>query len=92
MDVRNAAYNQYGTMDCEINHPVFGWVPFTASPDDVEAHGAAIYADLIASGAVAAYVPVDVPAPPPPVPPTLDELQAQLTALQVQITALTPGA
>jgi hypothetical protein len=30
------------------------------------------------------------PAPPPPAPPTLGELQAQLTALQAQITALTP--
>jgi len=90
MDVRNATYNQYGTIDCEIDHPMFGWIPFTASPDDVEAHGRAIYADLLASGSVAAYVPVDVPAPPPPVPPTLDELQAQLTALQAQITALTP--
>jgi len=90
MDVRNATYNQYGTIDCEIDHPVFGWIPFTASPDDVEAHGRAIYADLLASGSVAAYVPVDVPAPSPPVPPTLDDLQAQLTALQAQITALTP--
>jgi len=90
MDVRNAAYNQYGTIDCEINHPVFGWIPFTASPDDVEAHGAAIFAELTASGAVAAYVPVDVPAPPPPAPPTLSELQAQLTALQAQIISLMP--
>jgi hypothetical protein len=92
MDVRNAAYNQYGTIDCEINHPVFGWIPFTASPDDVEPHGREIYADLIASGAVAAYIPVVVPAPLPPAPPTLTDLQAQLTALQAQITALTSEA
>ena len=90
MDVRNAAYNQYGTIDCEINHPVFGWIPFTASPDDVEAHGAAIYAELTASGSVAAYVPVDEPAPVPPAAPTLADLQAQLTALQAQIISLMP--
>jgi hypothetical protein len=92
MNVRSAAYNAYGTIDCEIEHPVFGWIPFTASPDDVEPHGREIYADLIASGAVAVYVPVDAPTPPPPAPPTLTELQAQLTALQAQITALTSEA
>lgn len=42
MDFRNAVFNAYGTIDCEIDHPVFGWVPFTASPDD--AAGAEIYA------------------------------------------------
>jgi hypothetical protein len=35
-----------GAIDCEINHPHYGWVPFTASPDDVEEHGRALYAIL----------------------------------------------
>lgn len=31
---------------CEVLHPVFGWIPFTASASDVEAHGRAIYTHL----------------------------------------------
>lgn len=57
METRNAIYNEHGTIDCEINHPEFGWIPFTASPDDVEAHGKAIYAELLDSGNVAAFIP-----------------------------------
>ena len=30
-------------INCKIEHPVYGWVPFTASPLDVAAHGRAIY-------------------------------------------------
>ena len=43
---RNVTRNQNGTLDVEIDHPVFGWVPFTASPDDPEEHGRIIYHDL----------------------------------------------
>ena len=38
-------------INCEINHPVLGWIPFTASSDDKEPHGRGIY-QLIAAGAV----------------------------------------
>jgi len=34
MKYRNAVYNQFGTIDCEIEHPEFGWIPSTLSPDD----------------------------------------------------------
>lgn len=46
-------------IDCEIEHPVFGWIPFTASPDDVEAHGRELFDKLKAGefGAIADYVP-----------------------------------
>lgn len=39
---RNAAYNPDGTIDCEI---LLGgeWLPFTASPDDVEPHGVELF-------------------------------------------------
>lgn len=56
MDNRNAAYNQFGTIDLEINHPEFGWIPFTASPDDLEPFGRAVYEDLKGSP-IAPYVP-----------------------------------
>ena len=33
-------------IDCKINHPVFGWIPFTADARDVEPHGRAIFAEV----------------------------------------------
>lgn len=46
MEIRNAKYNVNGTIDCELEHPKLGWVPFTASKDDVEEHGRLIYNEL----------------------------------------------
>lgn len=43
---RNTAQLDDGRFDCEINHPDFGWIPFTASPDDVEPHGREIWAAI----------------------------------------------
>ncbi|MEO1108255.1 MAG: hypothetical protein AAFX90_10065 [Pseudomonadota bacterium] len=39
LEYRNPMRNQFGTIDCEINHPEFGWIPFTAGPDDSEELG-----------------------------------------------------
>lgn len=47
MQIKNPVYNSQGTIDCEIEHPVYGWIPFTASPDDVELHGREIYQSII---------------------------------------------
>lgn len=44
MQIRNPIYTATGNIDCEIEHPHFGWIPFTASPDDAEEHGRVIYA------------------------------------------------
>lgn len=58
MEWRNPVYNQVGTINCEANDPVHGWLEFTASPDDTEEAGRLVYADIIASGvAVGPYVP-----------------------------------
>lgn len=63
MNIQNAqnpiwANAEQTMIDCEIDHPEFGWIPFTANPQDVEAHGRDIYARLVAGefGAVGAYV------------------------------------
>jgi hypothetical protein len=52
-------------IDCEITTSQFGdeVLPFTATVNDVAAHGRAIFADLVANkyGPIAEYVP-----PPPP--------------------------
>lgn len=46
VEYRSAKYDEAGTITCEINHPVFGWIPFTASSTDVEEHGRLIFAYL----------------------------------------------
>lgn len=43
-DIRNATYTEDGRIDCEINHPVYGWVGFLADPNDTEVHGRTIWA------------------------------------------------
>jgi len=51
---------EHTTIDCEITTSQFGAeiLPFTASQNDVEAHGRAIFADIVAGkyGPVAEYV------------------------------------
>lgn len=55
MEWRNPAYNRHGTIDCEIL--INGqWLPFSADPDDAEAHGRDLHAAIVASGQpIAAY-------------------------------------
>jgi len=61
MDIRNAKYNAFGTIDCEVDHPVYGWIPFTADPDDVEPLGAEVF-NAAQSSAAAYIAPVIDPA------------------------------
>ena len=65
---------EHTLIDCEITTSQFGdeVLPFTASPNDVEPHGRAIYADIVAGkyGPIAEYVP-----PPKPVQPVVDGAQ-----------------
>lgn len=67
MQYRNPHYNKHGTIDCEVNHPKFGWVPFTASPNDCEEHGRLIFQNIISNEK-------DIPAYVPPPPPSGQEL------------------
>ena len=75
MKIRNAKHKANGMIDCEIEHPVYGWIPFGASPDDIEEHGRAIYAELIAGehGAIEPYIA-------PPEPTAAEILQAKREA------------
>lgn len=45
METRNPVWNG-DVIDCEINHPIYGWIPFTASPEDPEQHGRDIFEAL----------------------------------------------
>jgi len=46
MNTRNARYNSRGSIDVEIEHPKFGWIPFTADPNDPEPHGRQLFDQL----------------------------------------------
>lgn len=47
MEVRNPRYTPSGTIECEINHPKYGWIPFGAMPHDPEPYGQSIYQALV---------------------------------------------
>ena len=74
MDIRNPAKNSLGTIDAEILHPKFGWIPATLDPNDPET--AELYSRALA-GDVAAYV-----APPEP---TLQDQRADMVASPAQM-------
>lgn len=43
VNIRKPQWLKDGRIDCEVEHPRFGWIPFTADPDDVEKHGRVIF-------------------------------------------------
>jgi len=56
MQWRNAKFTETSLIDCEVNHPKLGWIPFTADPADTGANFdvAAMFAEmaLVAEGYV----------------------------------------
>lgn len=72
MNYRNAKYiNANGWVDCEIEHPDYGWIPYTLDPADTDMtiNNDDLLAAMSANGDVAAYVP-----------PTQEELDAEAAA------------
>lgn len=61
MNYRNPVFTADGRIDCEIQHPVYGWIPFTVDPADSGAKFdvAALDAAIRAAGGIAPYVPPD---------------------------------
>jgi len=59
MEYRRPTFAASGVINCEIEHAKHGWIPFTASPDDPEAHGRDIYEAIMAAGGVAPFVAPD---------------------------------
>lgn len=61
LESRNPVRLADGRIDCEVNHPAHGWVPFTADPNDIEEAGRLVFEALDGQ---------PMPdAPPPPAPP-----------------------
>ena len=50
MQIRSAKHTNDGRIDCEILHPAYGWIPFTADNNDVESFGRAVYSEALALG------------------------------------------
>jgi len=72
MNYRSAKYiNNNGWIDCEIQHPDFGWIPYTLNPADTDmtVNNDDMLAAMAKAGDVAAYVP-----------PTQAELDEALSA------------
>lgn len=43
MNARNPVYTATGMIDIEVDHPLLGWIPFTASPHDLEPQGVKLF-------------------------------------------------
>jgi hypothetical protein len=72
MNYRNAKRIGNNRIDCEIDHPTYGWIPFTCDPTDAGAqfNVLELHAQMDADPNTAAYVP-----------PTEEEITAELAAL-----------
>lgn len=71
MNYRNAKYVSDTLIDCEIEHPVHGWIPYTIDPADTDMtiNNNDLLSTMTANGDVLAYVP--------PTQAELDEAAAQ---------------
>jgi hypothetical protein len=56
MEVRNIVALPDGRFNCEIDHPRFGWIAFTASAEDVEPIGRVLHAEISAHGEAAMQI------------------------------------
>jgi hypothetical protein len=80
IECANPRYISNGLIDVDINHLQFGWIPFTANPNDSELHGRQIYQRCInlEFGDIAPYVE------PPPYIPTDEENKQRAIELLFQ--------
>jgi agmatine/peptidylarginine deiminase len=69
MEYRNAIFISETVIDCEINHEVHGWIPYTLNPDDTD--------QTVDNVALRASIGSDVGAY---IPPSASEKEAQLAS------------
>lgn len=83
IEVRNPIHNAVGSIDCELNHATFGWIPYTATPDDDQALGREVYAALVAGefGPIAEC--------PASVPDLKAQREAAVAAIKVTVDGFT---
>jgi hypothetical protein len=77
MNFRNPVFNADNFIDCEIEHPTYGWIPFTCNPSDTGAEfdTALLYNQM---------EPLASPYTPPP-PPTPEQIRAQNEAARAAL-------
>nr|WP_316651539.1 hypothetical protein [uncultured Gellertiella sp.] len=80
MQFKNAVFTANGSIDMEINHPVYGWIPFTATPLDLEPLSVELF--NLAKTSAAPCGPVVPPVVYPPLPRSV----FWLAALAVGVT------
>ena len=86
MNYRNAQYIDSTRIDCEIEHPVHGWIPYTLDPADTDMtiNNGELLAAMTAAGDVAAYIP--------PTQEELDAIKAQAVRAERDQRLLTVDA
>lgn len=57
MEFRNAKFTGDGRIDIEVNHPVYGWIPYTADASDSDETCRDLHAKAMESGNVAPHEP-----------------------------------
>jgi hypothetical protein len=72
MNYRNPVFTADSAIDCEIDHPTYGWIPFTCNPND---RGAAFDTAALYTKMKSTAAPYTPPAPPAP-----EAIQAQMRA------------
>lgn len=75
---------EHTMVNATVTHSEFGEIPFSASQNDVEEHGRAIFADAVAGkfGPIGEYVPLVIVVPVP-VPQAVTRYQGRATLLQM---------
>ena len=77
---RNAIFNKNSDIDMEIEHPSYGWIPYTASKNDVEPMGKVMWDKAFLSAKP------HVPLPEVKVMPSITPRQLWLVAAHINIT------
>jgi hypothetical protein len=78
MEYRNPQWSVNNFIDCEINHPKFGWIPFTADRNDTGTFFdvAELYDEMKEDPSILPYVPL-----PPEVPAQITRRQCAMMML-----------
>lgn len=58
MDIRNPIRRSADVIDCEIDHPSYGWIPFTASVSDAASQDIFAAIEAGEAGEIAEYSPL----------------------------------
>lgn len=90
---RNAKYSSADQtqIDLEYEHPVHGWIPFTARIDDSEQTGRDLYEAALASGDIAPYAPPAQPVPAERLPAFLAQVRLRISGDTVESTSTDGG-